>query len=386
MIMKRVYLDYNATTPVSSKAIEASIHAMKSGWGNPGCVHETGIEAKRLVDEAKKKVARMINCHVDELVFVSGATEANNTVLLSIFPHIAKGSTSSHLITTEIEHPSVLSPSIRLMELGYQCTYLKVDKDALVDPETFEAAIRPSTKLVSIMLANNELGTIEPVGEIAKIARRHGILTHTDASQAIGKIPVDVEALGVDYLTIAGHKFYAPKGIGCLFVRRGAPFSPMFFGGGQFGGKRPGTEPVPLMAALGAAAEEVSRTVQEEGFRQKALRDHFFKLLRERIGEESVVANVSLETTLPNTLSVRFKGVDAKILLSKCRCVMASTGAACHELEASVSHVLAAIGLGPDGASETVRFSLGRYTDEESIEVAAEDIGRAWMEFKGTRL
>ena len=384
-MMKRIYLDYNATTPVSRKAIEAAIHAMESGWGNPGCTHEAGIEAKRLVELAKEKVARMINCHGDEIVFVSGATEANNTVLLSILPHVAKGSTSSHLITTEIEHPSVLNPSIRLMELGYKCTFLKVDKDGRVDPRAFEAAIRPTTKLASIMLANNELGTIEPVREIAEIAKRHGILIHTDASQAIGKIPVDVESLGVDYLTIAGHKFYAPKGIGCLYVRRKAPFSPMFFGGGQIGGRRPGTEPVPLMAALGASAEEVSQTVYEEGPRQKALRDYFYGLLKERIGEERVLANVSLETALPNTLSVRFKGVEARNLLSRCRYVMASTGAACHEVEASVSHVLAAIGLGPKEASETVRFSLGRYTDKEAIEIAVKDIERAYMELKEVR-
>ena len=376
--MEKIYLDYNATTPVSGKAKKAAIQAMEHGWGNPGCLHDAGLAARRLLESARESLARLILAHEDEILFLSGGTEANNTVLLSIFPGLCSGRTG-HLITSQIEHPSVLKPAIRLMEMGYHCTFLRVDANGVVSPRELEAAIRPETRLVSIMLANNELGTIQAIQTLNTIAKKHDILFHTDASQAIGKIEVDARALGVDYLTMAGHKFYAPKGIGALYVRKGAPFVPMFLGGGQEGGMRPGTESVVLIAALGASARETRSTLQEERERLRLLRDRLFHGLRAGIGEDRVVNNIDLSLSLPNTLSVRFRGLRGKDLLALSSMVMASTGAACHEGgKTSVSHVLSAIGLKGNEVLETVRLSIGRYTTEDHIDLAVEDMVKAY--------
>ncbi|OCC16341.1 Cysteine desulfurase [Dissulfuribacter thermophilus] len=374
MPVRKIYLDYNATTPVSSKAKEAALIAMQEAWANPGCGHEAGQKAKELVEDARGKLASLIGAKSKEIVFLSGGTEANNTVVLSIFPNLRQ--TRGHFITSQIEHPSVLNPAIRLLEMGFDCTFLRVDKNGVVDPDDVKKAIRPDTCLISIMLSNNELGTIEPIEEISRITRERGILFHTDASQAIGKIQVDVNHLGVDYLTIAGHKFYAPKGIGALYVRDGAPFFSLFYGGGQEGGRRPGTEPVPLIAALGEAAHEARVLLPEEIRRIRALRDTFFDLLKEKVSTD-LTNNVDLNRCLPNTLSVRFKGVNGKHLLAASKLVLATTGAACHAQNDSISHVLSSIGLGVEEAKGTIRFSLGRYTTKEDVELAAMDIASA---------
>ncbi len=371
--MQPIYLDYNATTPPSSKVISAAQFAMLKAWGNPSCAHLMGKEAKDIIVKSRKTLASLINASASEIIFTSGGTEANNTVLLSIVPYIAP---KGHIITTQIEHPSVLNPVIRLIEMGCKATFLSVDSNGIVDPDDVFNAITPETVLVSIMLANNEVGSIQPISRIGAGLREKEILFHTDASQAIGKIVVDVDELCVDYLTIAGHKFYAPKGIGALYVRDGAPFAPLFLGGGQEGGRRPGTEPAPLIAAIGAASNEAMELLKEENKRILALRDMLFKTLKEK-ASVPVEANIDLSYALPNTLSIRFEGVNARALLDAAPSVIASTGAACHDSSSAISYVLSSIGLSADEAISTIRFSIGRYTVKDDIVNAASEILKA---------
>ncbi len=369
-----IYFDYNGTTPTSHKVIEVISRVLTSCWGNPSSSHHAGRAAKEALEKARSRVAASINAETEEIVFTSGGTESNNTVLLGAAA--AQGQGKRHIITSRIEHPSVLNPCIHLMEQGWDVTFAGVDENGVVDIHEIENAIRKDTALVSIMLANNETGVIQPLRQISDIARRHGVPVHTDAAQAPGKMKVDVSELGVDYLTIAGHKLYAPKGIGALFVRKGASWGNLMFGGGQERGMRPGTEPVPGAAGLGEACRLVTEDLEDSITRMTNLRDMLFQLLL-KAADGDIVRYGQPENVLSNTLLVSFPGRIGGKILEACPGLMASTGAACHDRQTAVSHVLAAMNVPEDVALGTIRLTLGRYTTEQEIDTAAKLIKSA---------
>ncbi|MGB9712923.1 MAG: cysteine desulfurase family protein [Dissulfurimicrobium sp.] len=361
-----LYLDYNATTPIATPVIEAINHALKDLWGNPSSIHGLGRAAKEGIEAARAKVASLINARPEEVFFTSGGTESNNTVILGAAR--AGSHEKRHIITTQIEHPSVLNPAIHLMEEGWDVSFIRVDSLGLVDPSDIKKALRPNTAMVSVMLANNETGAVQPLAEIAGIAHEYGVPVHTDAAQAVGKIPVDVQMLGVDYLTIAGHKLYAPKGIGALFVKDGAPFDQIIFGAGQEMGRRPGTEPTPLAVGLGAASVFVQDGLEDEMKRQSELRERLYDGILS-LGRQ-IIRHGQVDKTLPNTLNISFVGLSGARILQTAPGLMASTGAACHAGSAVVSHVLSAMGVEKTVAMGAIRFSLGRFTTDREIDDA----------------
>ncbi len=359
-----IYLDYNATTPVLPEVAEVFRFYALEEFGNPGSGHEKGRRARAALEEARAKVAGLISAAPEEIIFVSGGTEANNLALLGAALVRERG----HLLVSRIEHPSVLEPALRLLELGFSVDFVPVDGQGYVDPEEVRRRLRPETILVSVMLANNETGALQPVKEIARLCREAGVLFHTDAAQAVGKIPVSVQEIGCDLLTLAGHKMYAPKGIGALYVRKGVKLSRILFGPGQERGLRPGTEPVALAAALGKAAEVAASDLPQEAERQRTLREYLWEGLREIF--PSAVRHGEPARTLPNTLSVSFPGLSGAEILLKTPGLCASTGSACHDRKEALSHVLSAMGVPPEVARGTVRFSLGRFTTPDEIEKA----------------
>ncbi len=370
---ENIYLDYNATTPVLKEVRQKIQRTLKESWGNPSSSHILGQAAKRELEKVRKRIAGFINCEPCEIVFTSGGTESNNMAIIgAALKHSSKG---KHLITTRMEHPSVLNPFVHLMEQGFEVDFVGPGKDGIIEAKKLETFIRPDTIFCSVMLANNETGAIQPVQEIGRICKQHNIIFHTDAAQAVGKIPVDVKALGVDLLTVAGHKLYAPKGIGALFVRDGLELENILFGAGQERGFRPGTEPVPGACALGKACEVLEEGLQEEVKRQEALRELLFELLKGDIPD--LVRFVPGEMCLPNTLSVSFPGISGARLLEEVPMVLASTGAACHDRSVTVSHVLSAMGVERDVALGMIRFSLGIFTTESEIKEAAGQIVQA---------
>jgi cysteine desulfurase len=371
--MSGIYLDYNATTPVAKPVQEEINSVLKDKWGNPSSGHRFGQMAKSALEYARAQVASALNADQTEILFTSGGTESNNTVIMGVCQAISgKG---RHIITTCIEHPSLMNPCLHLLEQGWNVSFVKVNSQGVVDPLEIERALRPDTVLVSVMLANNETGAIQPVAAISQLARGRGVLFHTDAAQAVGKISVDVKSLEVDYLSIAGHKLYAPKGIGALYCRKGAPLGQLMFGAGQEKGFRPGTEPVPLAAGLGAACDFVTRGIKAEAEREKGLREKLYTELS-KLGHP-IIRHGDPENTLPNTLSVSFIGKNGAQILAQAPEIMASTGAACHDRAIKVSHVLAAMEVSPEVAMGTIRLSLGRLTTESDIEIAAQAIGKA---------
>ncbi len=363
--MKRhcIYLDYNATTPVLPEVAQAVELYLLERFGNPSCGHLMGQEAKKALEEAREALARLISAEPEEIYFVSGGTEANNLALIGAALAQSK---KRHLITSRIEHPSVLNSCVRLLELGYEVSFVEVDAQGRVDPEEVARHIREDTFLISIMLANNETGVIQPVREIGHLCAKRGLLFHTDAAQAVGKIPVSVKEIGCHLLTIAGHKFYAPKGIGALYVQKGTKLEKILFGAGQERRLRPGTEPVALAVGLGKAAEIAERDLQAEAKRQKDLRERLYQGLKEIF--PSLVRHGPAEETLPNTLSVAFPGHRGEEILKAIPEICASTGAACHDRSVTISHVLSAMKVPPEVAQGTIRFSLGRGTNLFEIE------------------
>ncbi len=378
--MKTVYLDCNATTPVAEPVTQRIEYTLKECWGNPSSGHILGQRARDLLENARRQVASLLNCQPEEIVFTSGGTESNNTVILGLAQD--DSSHARRIVTTQIEHPSLMNPCLHLLERGWDVDFVKVDSNGIVDLEALQKAMTPDTKLISVMLANNETGAIQPLKEVCRMAHEKNLLVHTDAAQAVGKIPVDVAELDVDYLSVAGHKFYAPKGIGALYVRKGSPFGQLLFGAGQEYGRRPGTEPVPLAAGLGEACSLAVRDLEEEAARQTGLREQLFQ------GLSSLGAvfhrHGDPERTLPNTLYISFPGFEGSAILDKAEGIMASTGAACHDRSVSVSHVLSAMGVQRDIAVGTIRFSLGRYTTSQDITAAVEAIGSAIESLKKT--
>jgi cysteine desulfurase len=371
--MSEIYLDYNATTPVAKPVQEEVNSALKEKWGNPSSGHRFGQMAKRALEYARAQVASLLNANPVEILFTSGGTESNNLTITGVCQ--AMSGKGRHIITTRIEHPSLMNPCLHLLEQGWNVSFIKVNSQGVVDPMEVERALRPDTVLVSVMLANNETGAIQPVAAISQLARKRGVLVHTDAAQAVGKIPVDVKNLGVDYLSIAGHKLYAPKGIGALYCRIGAPLGQIMFGAGQEQGLRPGTEPVPLAVGLGAACNFVAWDIKAEAERETVLREKLYAELS-KLGHP-IIRHGDPENTIPNTLSISLVGKNGAEILAQAPEIMASTGAACHDRAIKVSHVLAAMGVSPEVALGTLRFSLGRGTTESDIEIAAQTIGRA---------
>jgi cysteine desulfurase len=360
---KRIYLDFNATTPIAPEVAAAINKAVIEPFGNPSTEHWAGLPARQAVERARTQVAALLHCNSDEIVFTSGGSESNNHALKGVF--FAQGGRGGHIVTTQVEHPAVLNPCRFLERLGASVTYLPVDRFGRVDPENVGRAITPRTILISVMHANNEVGTLQPISEISRIAREHGILFHTDAAQSAGKIPVRVDELDVDLLTLAGHKVYAPKGVGALYVRKGFRLEPLIHGAGHESGRRAGTESILLDVALGAACELAQSWLGMESIRQ--LRDLFWELLQARFGER-VVLNGHPTERLPNTLNVNFVGKISSTILSSLKDVAASTGSACHSGSVELSPVLKAMQVPPEIGLGAIRFSLGRTTTREEIE------------------
>jgi cysteine desulfurase len=363
-----VYLDYNATTPVAAEVLEAMLSYMAEHFGNPSSSHPYGKKAAQAVREARASVAALLGAAADEIVFTGSATEANNLALLGVARALA--GKKRHLVVSAVEHPAVIEPALHLQSEGWDLSVIPVDAYGRVDPSDVAAALRPDTALVSIMHANNEVGTIQPVAEIAAITKARGILLHTDAAQSAGKIPLIVDALGVDLLTLAGHKFYAPKGVGALYVRAGTPIAPIQFGAGQERGLRPGTENVPQVVGLGAAARLARERLPAATEKLRSLRDALHERLSARV--PGLMLNGHPSKRLPTTLHVSFPGIAGRELLSRVAGrVAASVGSACHSEADTVSGVLAAMGCDASRARGAVRFSVGWMTTPEEIDAAA---------------
>ena len=374
--MDPIYLDYNATTPVDPIVIDAVRPFLEHHFGNPSSTHAFGVQTKTAVEKARKQVASLLNARSDEIVFTSGGTESNNFAIKGVaFSKRVKG---AHIITTSIEHPAVTEVCHFLEREGFDVTWLSVDESGIVDPAEVEKAITPATILISVMHANNETGSIQPIETIGKLARSRGILFHSDASQSTGKIPVDVERLHVDLLSVAGHKLYAPKGVGALYIRRGVKLEKMMHGADHESDQRAGTENVMEIVGLGAAAELISNYKSSSGI--LALRNMLHEGIRSQLPE--VRLNGHPELRLPNTLSLGFPGVEAATLLGEMKGIATSAGAACHADQSDISGVLTAMHVPMEYAMGTIRFSLGRMTTQQEVEQAIPIIVDAYKNLK----
>jgi cysteine desulfurase len=363
-----VYLDYNATTPLDPEVREAMQPFMEHYFGNPSSTHIYGVQTRKAVEQARVRVAELLHCHPDEIIFTSGGTEANNHAIKGIaFQNRNKG---NHIITSTVEHPAVTEVCLFLESQGFHITFLPVDSHGRVNPEDMKKAITPSTILISIMHANNEVGTIQPVEEIGRLAKNHNIPFHCDAAQSAGKINIDVNTIGVTLLSIAGHKFYAPKGVGALYVKRGTTLQKFMHGASHEQNLRAGTENILEITGLGKAAEIALRDLASNSGKMRQTRDKLFDLLKAELPE--IRLNGHPEFRLPNTLNVSFPGIEANVLLDELTSIAASAGAACHSDKVEISPVLQAIGVPIEYAKGTIRFSTGKFTTDDEISKAAE--------------
>ncbi len=379
--MQPIYLDYNATTPTDPAVVEELLPYLSGVFGNPSSSHPYGKKAREAVELARTRVAALLGCDSAQVIFTSGGTESNNHALIGAA--FANRDSGKHIISTTIEHPAVLNPVHWLEGQGFTATYLPVDSAGRLDPRTVRRAITGETILISVMHANNEVGTIQPLAEIGEIAREKGIVFHTDAAQSVGKVPTRVDDLRVDLLTVAGHKLYAPKGIGALFIRSGIKINTYLHGAGQEGGRRAGTENVAYIAALGKAAELAAQRLAADGARILSLREHFHNRLRELA--DGAMLNGHPTERLPNTLNVSFSGVVGADLLAQTPEIAASTGSACHEGSGELSGVLKAMGTSSEQGFGAVRLSLGRLTTVEQIDRAAEVLAINIRELRAAR-
>lgn len=368
--MESIYLDHSATTPVDPEVLGAMMRYFGNHFGNPSSIHGFGQEAKRAIEAARGQVASLIGADPEEMIFTGGGTEADNLALMGAA--FAEESGRDHIITSAIEHHAVLHTCRHLEAKGFRATYLPVDARGMVDPDAVREAVTDRTFLISVMHANNEIGTIEPIREIGCMARQRGILMHTDAVQTVGKIPVRVDDLNVDLLSLAAHKLYGPKGTGALYVRRKTPLAPVLFGGRQEGGRRTGTENVPGIVGLGKACEIAARDLPFQMDRLNTLRNSLEKRLAEKIPHLSI--NGHPFRRLPNILNVSFRSLSGETIVRELdkRGIAASAGAACTADVVTVSHVLAALNVPKEVAMGTVRFSLGKGNREEEISHAAD--------------
>jgi cysteine desulfurase len=373
--VRRFYFDHNATTPVSGEVLEAMRPCLGEVFGNASSIHHFGQAAKQQLEAARRQVASALNAQPQEVVFLSGGTESDN---LAIFGVVRNSNLPKrHVVTSAIEHPAVLNACAQLEREGVEVTYLPVGPDGVINPRDVEVALRPETVLVTVMHANNELGMLEPIAEIARIARQAGIPMHSDGVQALGKVPVDVEALGIDLYSISGHKVYAPKGVGALYVRRGTKLAPLLFGGHHESDRRAGTENVPGVAALGGAARWISENLSQEAPRLARLRDRLEEGILDLIPGTGVNGSRRLRT--PNTTNIYFDAVEGEALLIALDLAgyAVSSGAACSSGAVEPSHVLTAIGLSAERARSSIRFSLGRSNTVEQVDALVEAVTAA---------
>jgi len=377
--MKPVYLDYNATTPIDPDVFEAMRPFLTDHFGNPSSSHICGVDARKAVEKARGQVADLLECDPAEIIFTSGGTESNNHAIKgAAFAGQANG---RHIVTSAVEHPAVTEVCRYLETLGFRVSTLPVDGSGMIDLKGLEKALTPETILISVMHANNEVGTIQPIEEIAAMARDRHMLVHTDAAQTVGKIPASVKKLGVDLLSVAGHKVYAPKGIGALYIRSGVSLEKFMHGAGHEGGRRAGTENVAGIAALGKACELAKRDLERNTLHMQRMRNRLRDGLKEKIGE--LTFNGHPEKGLPNTLSVSFRALDAAILLYEMAGVAASAGAACHGASPEISSVLKAMNVPVEYARGTIRFSTGRSTTPGEIDRAVKITAEAVKRLRG---
>ena len=379
--MNRVYLDFNATTPVEPEVLDAMLPYFSAEFGNAASIHTFGQKGRAAVETARESVAALIGARPQEIVFTSGGTESDNHAVFGIVEQSSSSASSRnpvpHLITTAVEHEAVLNTCQALERAGSAVTYVPVDRQGLVNPDSVRRSIRSETILITVMHANNELGTVQPLEEIGRIAKQADVYFHTDAVQSAGKIPIDVTALGVDLLSISGHKLYAPKGVGALYIRGGTHLSQFLYGGHHQRGFRPGTENVPGIVGLGKAAELASKSLAQDNKKISALRDKLEQGLLERVPDSRVNGGASSRT--PNTTNLLFPGLEgeALVIALDLKGLACSTGAACSSGAVEPSHVLTAIGLPPEEARASLRFSLGRHTSPEDIAFALQVIPAA---------
>ncbi len=368
MTSRLIYMDHGATTPLREEALEAMMPFLKGQYGNPSSLHAPGREVRNAVEEAREKTARALSAQPEEIYFTAGGTEANNLALRGA-AKIRNG--SGHIITSSVEHHAVLDVCKDLEKEGYEVTYVPVDQYGKVNPETLKNAIKDDTFLISVMAANNEIGTMQPVQEIGRLARENNILFHTDAVQVVGQLPVDVQEMNVDFLSLSAHKFNGPKGIGALYVRRGIKIAPLYQGGGQERKLRPGTENVPGIIGLGRALELATEEIPGKKKHLESLRDRLIKGL---LGIGDVILNGHPDERLPGNVNVSFKYIEGEsVLLSlDMEGIAASSGSACSSGSLEPSHVLSAIGLEHSEAHGSVRFSLGRGNTEADVETVLE--------------
>ncbi len=365
-----IYLDYNATTPIAPQVADAMRPYLDGFFGNPSSSHPEGVAAREAVDRARGQVAALLGCADDEVLFTSGGTESNNTAIQGTAR--ALRSRGDHIITSAVEHPAVTEVCRFLEGDGFRITHLPVDGDGLVDPADVEGAITEATILVTIMHANNEVGALQPIADIARIARAHGVRVHSDGAQSVGKVPTRVDELGVDLFSMAGHKLYAPKGIGALYIRRGTELVKFMHGADHESDRRAGTENVLEIVGLGMAAELSAEGLEANEAHLRTMRDRLHDRLATAIG--GLHLNGPRDLRLPNTLSVAFPGLKANKLLDRLDGIAASAGAACHSSVVTLSHVLDAMGTDERIAMGTIRFSVGRETTADEVDRAAERV------------
>lgn len=370
--MKRIYLDHNATTPIRPEVLQIMMPYLSGEYGNASSIHTYGQNARGAVEQARAQVARLVGAPDTEIMFTSGGTESNNYAILGTVG--AAPGKAKHVITSAIEHVAALDPCKALAQKGIELTVLPVNRDGLVSPDDVRNAIRPETVLVTVMLANNEIGTIEPIEEIGKIAKEKGIVFHTDAVQAAGKIPIDVRKFGVDLLSLSAHKFCGPKGVGALYIRKGTQLAPLLYGGHSERDRRPGTEDVAAIAGMGKAAELAQSEMCQESERVRGLRDRLERGLLERVPHAWV--NGAYAPRVPNTANLTFPFIEGEsmVIALDLKGIACSTGAACSSGALEPSHVLLALGLAPEDARATLRLSLGHQTTEEEIDLGLETI------------
>lgn len=367
-----IYMDNNATTRTDPRVVEAMLPFFSETYGNAASIHVFGQHAAAAVDAARGQVAALIGAEPKEIVFTSGATESNNLAIKGVAAMYRRH--GNHIVTTQVEHRAVLDPCRRLERDGCRVTYLPVDQYGRVSPQQVADAFTPQTILVSVMLANNEVGTLQPVAEIGAICRERKVLFHTDATQAVGKIPVDTESLQADLLSMSAHKMYGPKGVGALYVRRRVRLEPIFDGGGHERGLRSGTLPVPGIVGFGAACDWCSREMTEEAERCRAMRDRLHDGLLKNLDE--VARNGHRERCLPGTLNLSFANVQGEALLMALKNVAVSSGSACTSASVEPSYVLRAMGVADDLAHSSIRFGLGRFNTKEEVEFTIEEVTR----------
>lgn len=368
-----IYFDYNATTPLDPAVRDAMVHSLDTHHGNPSSSHRLGRQVRAAIDQARQQLADLLGADPNEIIFTSGGSEANNQALKGVAFHKSQG----HLIISAVEHPAVCQPARWLADHGFELTVVPVDRAGRVNPDDVRRALTPQTILISIMLANNEVGTLQPLTEIAAIARQAGVLLHTDAAQAIGKIPVNVDDIGVDLLSMAGHKFHAPPGIGALYIRRGSKLDTFIHGAGHEQGRRAGTEAVPAIVGLGVAAQLAMEDLARGGADNiRGLRDRFHIGLSDALGDR-VVLNGHPDLRLPNTLNLGFVDKIGPELLARMENLAASSGAACHADRAEPSAVLKAMNVPRKIALGAVRFSLGRFNTAQEVEQAITQVTTA---------